>query len=28
VDIDAMVEWLSENPAATNQIQSGRIVRK
>ncbi|MCV2349119.1 bifunctional metallophosphatase/5'-nucleotidase [Paucibacter sp. Y2R2-4] len=28
VDIDAMVEWLSENPAAANQIQSGRIVRR
>ncbi len=28
VDIDAMVEWLSENPAAVRQIQSGRIVRR
>lgn len=27
-DIDALVEWLAENPAAMDQIDSGRIQRK
>jgi len=26
-DIDALVEWLAENPAAMDQIDSGRIRR-
>ena len=26
-DIDALVEWLSDNPAAMDQIDSGRIQR-
>ena len=28
VDLDAMVEWLSENPHAGGQIASGRIRRE
>jgi 5'-nucleotidase len=28
VDIDALVEWVAENPKAVDQIQAGRIVRK
>ena len=28
MDIDALVEWLGENPAAMDQIDSGRIQRK
>lgn len=27
VDVDALVEWLAENPNAMDQIQPGRIVR-
>ena len=27
VDIDALVEWVAENPKAVDQIQAGRIVR-
>ena len=27
MDIDALVEWLSENPVAMDQIESGRIRR-
>ncbi len=27
VDVDALVEWLAENPKAVDQIQPGRIVR-
>ncbi len=27
MDVDALVEWLAENPAAMNQIESGRIQR-
>lgn len=28
VDLDALVEWVAENPKAVEQIQPGRIVRK
>ena len=28
VDIDALVEWIAENPKGVEQIQPGRIVRK
>lgn len=28
VDLDALVEWIAENPKGVDQIQSGRIVRK
>ena len=28
VDIDALVEWIAENPKAVDQIEAGRIVRK
>ena len=28
VDIDALVEWVAENPKGVEQIQPGRIVRK
>ena len=28
VDIDALVEWIAENPKGVDQIQPGRIVRK
>ena len=28
VDLDALVEWIAENPKGVDQIQAGRIVRK
>ena len=28
VDLEALVEWIAENPKGVEQIQAGRIVRK